>query len=39
MIKKRTCKIVNFAVPGDHKVNFLKIEKKDKYLGIKKTGS
>ena len=30
--KQRTCKIVNFAVPADHRVNFKQCEKKDKYL-------
>ena len=30
--KKRTSKIVNFAVPADHWVKFLKSEKKDKCM-------
>ena len=30
--KKRICKIVDFAVPGDHRINLKKSEKKDKYL-------
>ena len=29
--KKRTCKIVDFAVPADHRVKLEKNEKKDKY--------
>ena len=29
--KKRTCQLVNFAVPADHRVK-LKVSKKDKYL-------
>ena len=32
--KKRTCKIVNFAVPVDHGVKFKESEKKDKYLNL-----
>ena len=32
--KKRICKIVNFAVPADHKINMKKCEKKDKYLDL-----
>ena len=32
--KKRTCKIVNFAVPADHIINLKECEKKDKYLDI-----
>ena len=32
--KKRTCKIVDFAVPADHKVKFRENEKKDKYLDL-----
>ena len=30
--KKRFCKIVNFAVPADHRINLKECEKKDKYL-------
>ena len=30
--KKRTCKIVNFAVPVDHSMKLKEFEKKDKYL-------
>ena len=30
--KKRTCKIVDLAVPADHKINLKECEKKDKYL-------
>ena len=29
---KRTCKIVDFAVPADHRVKLKESEKKDKYL-------
>ena len=32
--KKRTCKIVNFAVPADHTVKLRKSEKKDRYLDL-----
>ena len=32
--KKRICKIVNFAVPGDHRINLKKSVKKDKYLDL-----
>ena len=32
--KKRTCKIVDFAVPADHRINLKKSEKKDKYLDL-----
>ena len=28
--KKRTCKIVDFAVPADHRINLKESEKKDK---------
>ena len=38
--KKRTCKIVDFAVPADHRIE---CEKKDKYLNgareLKKLGN
>ena len=30
--RKRTCKIVDFAVPADHRIKLKKCEKKDKYL-------
>ena len=30
--KKRTCKIVDFAVPADHTIKLKECEKKDKYL-------
>ena len=30
--KKRTCKIVDFAVPADHRVQLKESEKKNKYL-------
>ena len=30
--KKRTCKIVDFSVPADHRVKLKESEKKDKYL-------
>ena len=32
--KKRTCKIVDFAVAADHRVNLKECEKKDKYLDL-----
>ena len=32
--KKRICKIVDFAVPADHKINLKECEKKDKYLDL-----
>ena len=32
--KKRTCKIVDFAVPADHKIKLKECEKKDKYLDL-----
>ena len=32
--KKRNCKIVDFAVPADHKINLKESEKKDKYLDL-----
>ena len=31
---KRTCKIVGFAVPADHRIKLKECEKKDKYLDI-----
>ena len=32
--KKRICKIVEFAVPADHRINLKESEKKDKYLHL-----
>ena len=32
--KKRACKIVDFAVPADHRIKLKKCEKKDKYLDL-----
>ena len=32
--KKRICKIVNFAIPADHRINLKECEKKDKYLDL-----
>ena len=32
--KKRTCRIVDFAVPADHRVKLKEWEKKDKYLDL-----
>ena len=32
--KKRICKIVDFAVPADHRINLKEWEKKDKYLNL-----
>ena len=29
--KKRSCKIVDFAVPADHRINLKESEKRDKY--------
>ena len=34
--KKRTWKIVDFAVPGDHRIKLKESEKKDKYLDLAK---
>ena len=34
IIKKRTCKIVDFAVPVDHRIKLKECEKKDKYLDL-----
>ena len=31
---KRICKIVDFAVPADHRINLKESEKKDKYLDL-----
>ena len=35
--QKRTCKIVDFAVPVDLRIKLKKREKKDKYLDLEKT--
>ena len=32
--KKRTCKIVDYAVPADHRINQMECEKKNKYLDL-----
>ena len=32
--EKRTCKIVDFPVPADHRIKLKECEKKDKYLGL-----
>ena len=32
--KNRTCKLVNFAVPADHRIKLKECEKKDKYLDL-----
>ena len=32
--KRRICKIVDFAVPVDHRINLKESEKKDKYLDL-----
>ena len=32
--KKRNCKIVNFALPADHRVKLKEREKKDEYLDL-----
>ena len=32
--KKRTCKIVDFAVPADHKIKLKECEKRDKDLDL-----
>ena len=32
--KKRICKIVDFAVPADHRIKLKECEKEDKYLGL-----
>ena len=34
--KKRTCKIVDFAVPVDHRIKLKECEKKEKYLDLAK---
>ena len=33
-IKKRTCQIVDFSVPADHRVKLKEFEKKYKYLDL-----
>ena len=32
--KKRTCKIVDFTIPADHRIKLKESEKKDKYLDL-----
>ena len=32
--KKRICKIVDFAVPADHRIKLKECKKKDKYLDL-----
>ena len=32
--KKRNCKIIDFAIPADHRIKLKKCEKKDKYLDL-----
>ena len=32
--KKRTCRVVDFALPADHRVKLKKSEKKDKYMDL-----
>ena len=32
--KQRTCKIVDFALPADHRIKLKECEKKDKYLDL-----
>ncbi len=32
------CKIVDFAVPADHRIKLKECEKKDKYLNIARKG-
>ena len=32
--KKRICKIVDFAVPADHRIKLKECEKKDKYIDL-----
>ena len=32
--RKRTCKIIDFAVPADHRIKLKECEKKDKYLDL-----
>ena len=32
--KKKICKIVDYAVPADHRIKLKEYEKKDKYLDL-----
>ena len=32
--KKRTCKIIDFVLPADHRIKLKECEKKDKYLDL-----
>ena len=32
--RKKICKIVNFAVPADHRIKLKECEKRDKYLDL-----
>ena len=32
--RKRICKIVDFAVPADHRINLKESDRKDKYLDL-----
>ena len=34
--KKKTCKIVDFTVPADHRIKLKECEKKDKYLDFER---
>ena len=34
IIKNKICKIVDFAVPADHRINLKECKKKDKYLNL-----
>ena len=34
--KRRTCKIINFAVPGDSRIKEKEKEKIDKYQGLRR---
>ena len=36
IINKKICKIVNFAVPADHRIKVKECEKRDKYLDLAK---
>ena len=36
--KKKICKIIDFAVPVDHRIKLKESEKKDKYLGLAREG-
>ena len=35
--KKKICKIVDFAVPADHRIKLKECEMRDKYLDLEKT--